>query len=343
MLSFTARYLIRFLLVTAGLFVYLCFASLADANTDPNRQKFDELFEQGSQATVNQNYDQALKSFFQALQLIEEVQHNAQTDQEKKYWGRKRITVWYVVGRTYQLSNQPLQAYKFYRQTLQAKPSKAIKQKVLRDLVVIRSLIQARIQIHSQPSGAAIQMIDEWGDKITGQTPFVRDIDPGVFTVTLSLPRHHPHKSILQIGSKSQTKQTYQLRSLVALPTSTPVAAPTSTPTSAPVSPLAARTPDNTLTRQLPPPPRTMPPTRIAAYSLLGVTAATIIVGSALMAVGQQKFAQNYGNPSIDSTLGTQEVRSAQTIQSTGVASLVVAGLSAGTAIVLFVLPSPSK
>jgi hypothetical protein len=86
-----------------------------------------------------------------------------------------------------------------------------------------------------------------------------------------------------------------------------------------------------------------MPPTRIAAYSLLGVTAATIIVGSALMAVGQQKFAQNYGNPSIDSTLGTQEVRSAQTIQSTGVASLVVAGLSAGTAIVLFVLPSPSK
>lgn len=171
------------------------------------------LYAEGKTFAEKQEYKQALIKFKAALGLFDQMKAVSKDDAEKKALFQRRKMLLYTIGRTYQYDKQWSNAYKYYRDCLKEDPDVKVKQLIQQHLQTIQPEITGDIEIESTPSPATVQLRDEWGQIITGQTPFKRKVPAGTYAITLQKDGYTPVLKSIQIRHRATLQTQYNLSS----------------------------------------------------------------------------------------------------------------------------------
>ncbi len=171
------------------------------------------LYAEGKTFAEKQEYKQALIKFKAALGLFDQMKVVSKDDVEKKALFQRRKMLLYTIGRTYQYDKQWSNAYKYYRDCLKEDPDAKVKQLIQQHLQTIQPHTTGEIEIESAPSQATVQLRDEWGQIITGQTPFKRKVPAGAYALTLQKDGYTPVIKTIQLRNGATLQTQYNLSS----------------------------------------------------------------------------------------------------------------------------------
>lgn len=169
----------------------LCLSCCKSALASPKIKQARALYREGKKLTLQKKYKEAIIKYKKALSLIEQVREATKSQKLKERLQRSRATFLYIIGKTHQFDRKWTLAKQYYQRALRSNPSPTVELQVRRSMPdvdeALRKLQQERpalVKLVIEPASASVKLEGKGGRK-TGHSPFVAQVPPGAYVLTL--------------------------------------------------------------------------------------------------------------------------------------------------------------
>jgi tetratricopeptide (TPR) repeat protein len=197
-------------LLVASLFLLLPVWSFAQS-TELFWQEAQDLFKQGRKLAIKKQYKRALIKYVAAINLLKRAEQKERSATVRNRYRSARVSMLYVIGRTYQLDKQPVKAYKAYRSSLQGKPNARLQSILKRFMTQLRPQVLSRVTIECQPPHASISVKDVAGKVYTGRRSLTLNLEPGTTIINIKAPGYQPTQTTLTLEARKEITRTFSL------------------------------------------------------------------------------------------------------------------------------------
>lgn len=158
------------------------------------RAKFARLLNQGKEAYVNENFEEAVPNFQKAYEVLPVP------------------GLLYRIAQSYDRSGAPAKALGYYRKYLEERPESSKREKIEKKIEELENEVGATLRIASEPDRARVHVGSGDSDEtFRGLTPVTLDVDPGEVEVTIRKKDYLPKNETVEVEAGAETRVDWKM------------------------------------------------------------------------------------------------------------------------------------
>ena len=274
----------RIVWMSVVLVTVLAVVSPGYAQTSPQQiSLIRKLYKSGKRLAIRRRFSRAIDKYIQALMVIRRAERQAPATKRQE-WKQRRLTMLYIIGRTYHFNRQYPEALRYYRRCLASGPRPRVEKQVKRFLAEVLPKVQVILYLKTTPARSRVTVTTVSGEQRSGLSPFLTQIEPGKIRIRITHKGYRPQVHWLQVRASTRVERLFRLEKEIKLP-SLPLRTSPRKMAGASTRTVMKRPP--VIRRNAGPPLR-----QVGLWSGVGVGAVGIVAGSVLVGMAASDFQQ---------------------------------------------------
>jgi hypothetical protein len=197
------------------------------SNFTSSMQTIQKLHDEANQLATNNEFPQALQRLERAIALLAQIKSLANDPQTQQEWQKVQQRCTCNAGWFAHRGGLHLRARQYYRLCLTTKLKPRAESTIRQRLQEVNQLILAMLAtliVRTVPSGAKLQLLNTTDPQAAGQvgtTPFLAQIEPGQYRLSIHLAGYHPVQVDISLNKGAKIERDYELKRLSTLVIST--------------------------------------------------------------------------------------------------------------------------